>query len=191
MSGVLIWGTHSLSQAQIKTSGSQSPTNPRLPGPRIELSAPVKSSFSERSRLKVSGTKDLCLLPLCPLSGQHRPGHVAACSQCANLMSCLGNPQVPTKKSRRKNKHKSPKLLNAQAEGHNKKCFHFTQKPSFDSKACCAILEITVATAWAGSRLRGRGSPGLPVQGRPLWVWYCQGEWSSHNLPFPWKPRDS
>lgn len=24
------------------------------------------------------------------------------------------------------------------------------------------------------------------VQGRPLWVWYCQGEWSSHNLPFPW-----
>lgn len=64
LSGVLIWGTHSLSQAQIKTSGSQSPTNPRLSGPRLELSAPVKSSFSERSRLKVSGIKDLHLLPL-------------------------------------------------------------------------------------------------------------------------------
>lgn len=108
LSGVLIWGTHSLSQAQINTSGSQAPTNPHLPGPRIELSAPVKSSFRERSRLKVSGIKALLLLPLCPLSGQDRPGHVAACSQCANLMSCLGNPQVPTKKSRRKNKRKSP-----------------------------------------------------------------------------------
>lgn len=106
-SGVLIWGTHSLSQAQIKTSGSQSPTNPHLPGPRIELSAPVKPSFSE-SRLKVSGIKDLHLLPLCPLSGQHRPGHVAACSQCANLMSCLGNPQVPTQKKHKEKQTQKP-----------------------------------------------------------------------------------
>lgn len=66
-------------------------------------------------------------------------------------------PSSHTKKAQGKTNTKAPKLLNAQAEGHNKKCFHFTRKPSFDPKVCCALLEITVATAWAGSRLRGRG----------------------------------